>query len=203
MNMPILALLLAFSASDDHALKGNVEAGEAKAATCAACHGVDGNSTNPEWPKLAGQHADYLQRQLQLYKTAGRENAVMAGMVITLNDQDMADLAAYFNAQTRQDGIADESLIDLGAKVYRAGNPETGAAACIACHGPSGAGNPQAGYPALAGQHGLYVANALRAFRDGAVWGKDDEANAVMSEVAAKLSDQEIEAVSSYIQGLH
>lgn len=189
--------------ADGPASAGDVARGEAKAVVCAACHGVDGNSSNPEWPKLAGQHELYTARQLALYKSGARDNAIMLGFSATLSAQDMRDIGAYFAAQTLAPGVADESLVAAGERLYRGGNAPSGVPACMACHGPSGRGNPFSGYPALAGQHADYTATMLRAFRDGLVLGRDDDANAVMAGVARMMTDAEIEAVSSYIEGLY
>ena len=180
---------------------GDAAAGKAKSATCAGCHGADGNSANPEWPKLAGQHADYLDKQLQDFK-AGKErnNAMMAPMVATLSEQDMADLAAYYSAQTIQMGAADKALVELGEKIYRGGNPSSGVAACIGCHGPTGTGNPAANFPSISGQHAKYVENQLYAFKKGE---RANDAGKMMRNTAAKMTDEEIKAVASYVQGLH
>lgn len=182
---------------------GDPEIGATRAVTCIACHAQDGNSVNGEWPKLAGQHERYMVRQLKLFKTGERENAVMLGMSIALSDKDMADISAFYAAKEIKPGIAEESRVRLGRRVYRAGNAASGVPACMACHGPSGRGNPGAGYPALGGQHAAYTAAKLREFRAGAVWGKGDNANAVMRTVAAELTDAEIEAVATYLEGLH
>ena len=182
---------------------GDPQAGQAKAALCVACHGPDGNSINAEWPKLAGQHEHYLLRQLILFKSGQRNNPIMAGMVAGLNEQDMANLAAFYAAQRTKPGVTDQSLYHRGRQLYLAGNERSGVPACTACHGPTGRGNPASGYPALAGQHATYIGNTLRAFRLGAVWGHDDAANDVMSVVADELTDAEIDAVSAFIQGLH
>ncbi|MDW8478647.1 MAG: c-type cytochrome [Xanthomonadales bacterium] len=190
-------------APDGDAGPGDPARGEAKAAVCAACHGPDGNSTNPEWPKLAGQHERYIARQLALYKSGARENAVMLGFAATLSAQDMRDLGAYFARQKVTPGVADESLVARGERLWRGGDLERGIPACMACHGPTGRGNPFSGYPALAGQHADYTAAMLRAFRSGLVLGKGSDANPVMAEVARHLSDEEIEALASYIEGLH
>lgn len=179
---------------------GDAAAGKAKAVMCASCHGADGNSVNPDWPKLAGQHAGYIAKQLADFKKGKeRNNALMAGMVASLSEDDMANLAAYFASQTRTMGEADPALVDLGEKIYRGGNKTSGVAACMACHGPNGAGNPQAHFPALSGQHAKYVATQLKAFRSGA---RSNDAGAMMRNIAAKMTDQEIEAVASYVQGL-
>ncbi len=182
---------------------GDPEVGATRAVTCIACHGQDGNSVNGEWPKLAGQHEQYMVRQLKLFKTGERENAVMLGMSIALSDQDMADISAFYASNEIKPGIAEESRVRLGQRVYRAGNAASGVPACMACHGPSGRGNPGSDYPALGGQHTTYTAAKLREFRAGAVWGRGDNANAVMRTVAAELTDAEIEAVASYLEGLH
>ena len=182
---------------------GDAAAGATKITTCLACHGQDGNSVNGEWPKLAGQHPRYLVRQLELYKSGGRQNAIMAGMSAALSEEDMADIAAHYSAQKLKPGVADPALVDRGAELYRAGDAERGIPACMACHGPTGQGNPLVVYPRLAGQHAQYTATQLKLFRDGAVWGTGEAANAVMSEVAAGLTDADIEALSSYLQGLH
>ena len=195
--------LMLFGAFAVQSAEGDPEAGKNKSATCTACHGVDGNSANGEWPKLAGQHADYLDRQLHLFKSGGRQNAIMMGMVAALSDEDMADLAAYYAENTVKPGVADPALVATGERVFRAGNPQSGVPACMACHGPAGAGNPLSGYPKLAGQHAVYTASVLRAFRDGAVWGAGDDANAVMAGVASNLTDEEIDAVASYLEGLY
>lgn len=183
--------------------QGDAAAGQAKSAICAACHAVDGNSVVPNWPKIAGQHASYLERQVRLIKAGDRVVPEMIGIVPGLSDQDIADLAAYFASQQRSGGVADESLVELGERIYRAGNAETGVPACMACHGPAGEGNPLSGYPAVAGQHSVYTAKMLTQFRSGQTWGEGDASSAVMAGVAAELTDAEIEAVASYVQGLH
>ena len=183
--------------------KGDAAAGQAKSAICAACHGVDGNSAVPNWPKIAGQHEAYLVRQIVLIKSGARMVPEMAGITPGLDQEDIEDLAAYFSSQQMSGGVADEALVALGERIYRAGNPESGVAACMACHGPAGAGNPLSGYPMLAGQHAVYTAKMLNDYRDGKNWGEKDAASQVMNGVAAPLTDEEIEAVASYIQGLH
>jgi len=182
---------------------GDAAAGQAKSAICAACHGMDGNSMVANWPKLAGQHEPYLVRQITLIKSGARPVPEMAGIVPGLSEQDIEDLAAYFASQANNGGVADETLIELGARVYRAGNAENGVPACMACHGPAGEGNPLSGYPALAGQHAVYTANLLTRFRNGENWGEKDASSLVMNGVAARLTPQEIQAVASYVQGLH
>ena len=182
---------------------GDATAGQGKAALCAACHGADGNSVVPNWPKLAGQHAGYLERQLGLIKGGSRSVPEMTGFVMSLSDQDMADIAAYFSSQTVSAGLTDETLRSAGEAIYRAGNAATAVPACMSCHGPAGEGNPLSGYPALNGQHSVYTEKMLKGFRSGQQWGEDDSSSKIMTSVTNRLSDAEIAAVSSYIQGLH
>ena len=183
--------------------QGDAAAGQAKSAICASCHGMDGNSTVPNWPKLAGQHEQYLVRQATLIKAGARMVPEMAGITPGLTEQDILDLAAYFSSQAIVGGVAEEDKVALGERVYRAGNAESGVPACMACHGPAGEGNPLSGYPALAGQHSVYIAKMLKGFRAGDNWGEKDAMSQVMNGSAAELTDEEIEAVASYIQGLH
>lgn len=183
--------------------EGDASAGQAQAAVCTACHGPDGNSVVPQWPNLAGQHAAYLVRQMELIQSGARPVPEMAAIVAGLGEADFRNLAAYFSAQSPKVGVADESLVETGRRIYQAGNAETGVPACMACHGPIGEGNPLAGYPALAGQQPVYTANLLTRFRDGEHWGEEDAPSLVMVGVASRLSDREIEAVASYIHGLH
>jgi len=183
--------------------EGDAAAGQAKSAVCAACHGADGNSMVPNWPKLAGQHQQYLVRQATLIQSGARPVPEMIGIVAGLSAQDIADLAAWFSGQTRNGGVADEAQVALGERIFRAGNAESGVPACMACHGPAGEGNPLAGYPALAGQHAVYTGNLLTRFRSGEHWGDGDSSSQVMNGVTAELTDAEITAVASYIQGLY
>ncbi|MEE4174685.1 MAG: c-type cytochrome [Xanthomonadales bacterium] len=183
--------------------EGDAEAGQQKSATCAACHGADGNSVVAMWPKIAGQHEQYLVRHIQLIKSNARPVPEMYGIAQTLSDQDILDLAAYYSSQTMSPGAADEALVPLGKQVYLAGNPEAGVPSCASCHGPTGQGNPLAGYPWLSGQHATYTTSMLNKYRDGTQWGPDDANSAVMVGVAKGLSDEEIAAVASYIEGLH
>ncbi len=190
VSLPVLAI-------------GDADAGQGKVAICAACHGVDGNSVIPNWPKIAGQHTSYLQRQLALMKGGERPVPEMAPIVINLTDQDMADIAAYFSSQVTSAGLTDETLRASGQLLYRGGNAETDIPACMSCHGPAGEGNPLAGYPSLAGQHSVYSEKMLTGFRTGTTWGADDASSKIMTDVAHRLTDAEIKAVASYIQGLH
>ncbi|MBK8509228.1 MAG: c-type cytochrome [Candidatus Competibacter sp.] len=178
---------------------GDPAAGKAKSATCAACHTADGNSINPQYPKLAGQSADYLFKQLQDYKSGARANPIMLGMVAPLSPQDMEDLAAYFASQQVARAAADPKLAPQGEALFRGGNLNSGVAACAACHGAVGAGNPAAKFPALAAQHSEYLEVQLKAFR---AMERANDAGQMMRAIAAKMSDPEIKAVASYIQGL-
>ncbi len=182
---------------------GDPEAGEQKSAVCAACHGMDGNSEIPEWPKLAGQHADYAARQTRMVRDQVRDIPEMYPMVMDLSDQDIADIAAFYAEQTLQPGVADEELVELGQRIYHDGNRETGVPACAACHGPSGEGIPGAYYPLIRAQHADYTADRLQRYRGGETNGDDDPFSAMMVGVAARLTDEEINAVSSYIEGLY
>lgn len=210
---PAAAPVATLEADNTPATFGDAAAGATKAAACAACHGLDGNSADPQYPKLAGQHENYIARQLSLYKSGGRQNAIMLGFASTLSAQDMRDIGAYFASQKVVPGIADDSLVasgpnqgrkfyQVGERLFRAGKPEQGIPACQACHGPTGAGIPGP-YPSIGGQHSAYTATQLTAFRGGAVWGADKQANAVMAGVAANLSDEEIQGLATYIEGLH
>jgi cytochrome c553 len=179
---------------------GNAEAGQAKSATCMACHGMDGNSPNPEWPSIAGQHASYVVKQLRQFKAMERQNPLMTPMAMILSDQDMEDLAAFYATQTpRPAGEAEPSKLALGQRLFRAGAPDKGVAACGACHGPNGRGNPGAAYPAIGGQHAAYTVLQLQAYRSGA---RATDPAEMMRAIAARMTDQEIDAVASYIQGL-
>ncbi len=172
-------------------------------ATCVACHNVDGNSTNPIWPKLAGQHAKYLIKQLNDYKkgpTGPRFVPIMYGMVTTLSAEDIELLSNYYATQTTSVGYAKTDLIKLGQKIYLGGNLTTGVAACSGCHGPDGAGNKQAGFPKLAGQHADYIVSQLIAYRDGK---RSNDQNAIMRTISKKLTPEEMNAVASFIEGLY
>lgn len=187
---------------------GDAEAGKQKSAPCAACHGAAGVSVNPAWPNLAGQGEKYLVGQLNLFKEKIRINTLMNPQAENLSAQDMEDLAAYYASQTVAQGSADadkefqgEKLHAIGERIYRGGNSETGVPACMSCHLPDGIGNGPAKFPQLAGQHAVYTAAQLRAYRSGARYQPDDNLN-MMKEIATYLSDTEIDAVAEYIAGL-
>jgi cytochrome c553 len=179
---------------------GDAAAGQGKAAVCAACHGMDGNSMVPTFPKLAGQHPSYIAKQLVAFKSGERQDPTMAPMAAPLSDQDVADLAAYFSSQKASIGSANPELAETGAKIYRGGIAAKGVSACMACHGPAGSGVPAANFPALSGQQAMYVAKALRDFRSGA---RTTDPASMMRNVAAKMSDAEIDAVAEFVAGLH
>jgi cytochrome c553 len=194
----LLGSLVAFSAQ---AQEGSVDAGRTKSSTCAACHGADGNSVTPDWPMLAGQHASYIARQLRAFKNGERTDVTMKPFADLLSDQDVLDVAAYFAAQTPTPKGADPALVNLGQQIYRGGVPERGIAACIACHGPEGTGNPLAAYPRISGQHAAYTIKQLNAYaRDERR--SDVEVNQMMRNIAELLIEDEIRALASYIQGL-
>jgi cytochrome c553 len=178
---------------------GSAEHGAQQSATCAACHGADGNSSNPVWPSLAGQHASYLTATLQAYQDGTRSDVLMSAQAQTLSEEAIADLAAYFAAQKPAGRTADPKLVKVGERLYRGGNIEKKISACIACHGPSGRGNLPAAYPLLAGQHAAYTAKQLRDYASGS---RASDKAQIMRSIAATLSEDEILAVSSYIQGL-
>ena len=181
---------------------GDIAAGKSKVATCAACHGQDGNGVEalPQQPKLAGQHAEYAAKQLRDYQSKSRENAIMAPMIASLSEEDINDISAYYASLKGSIGSSSPDSIEAGEKLYRAGNEETGLSACMACHGPSGKGNPAAKYPSVSGQWAEYTKIQLMDFKSEA---RANDVNSVMRDVATKMSNEEIEAVSNYIEGLH
>jgi cytochrome c553 len=186
-------------------LEGDPEAGKALTAACGACHGADGNSAAPTFPKLAGLGEKYLLKQMLDIRDGARPVPTMAGQLDGRSDQELADMAAYFAAQARSGNQADPELVALGEKVYRAGVAERDVPACSACHSPTGKGNPPAGFPALAGQHAEYVATQLKAYRTGYEddSGRTNDGDAkIMRTIAFGLSDKEIKAVASYVSGL-
>lgn len=181
---------------------GDATAGQGKAAVCGACHGMDGNSADPQYPKLAGQHESYIARQLTSFKAGKRQNPIMLGMATPLSEQDMHDIGAYFASKTVRPGVADDALVKQGETLYREGDPSRGIPACMACHLVDGRGNPGAIYPQLAGQHAQYVEATLKSWHDGTVWGTDAHAQ-IMPAIAQKLDAKDITALASYIEGLH
>jgi len=181
------------------AAKPNLAKGEASfGAVCAACHGADGNSGTPAYPKLAQQHPEYLVKQLQEFKSGKRANAVMSGFASTLSDDDMRNIAFWVGSKAAKPGFAkDKELVALGEKIYRGGIADRQVPACAGCHSPNGAGLPIQ-YPRIGGQHAEYAAAQLTAFRDGV-----RKNSLQMNQIAAKLNDREIKALADYVAGLH
>ncbi len=193
--------LISFGVQAESLVDGSAEAGKARALTCAACHGAEGNSSSPMWPNIAGQNAPYILAQLQAFKDGDRTDTVMSSQAMMLSDEDMANLAVYFESlPAAAQSIADASLLRRGEALYRGGNKEEEAAACLACHGPTGRGNPAAKYPALQGQHATYTAKQLNDYAGGTR--TTDGKTQMMQDIAANLDKDDIAALSSYVQGL-
>lgn len=197
---PFAAASAEEAGASDLFTKGDAAAGATKAAACVACHGPSGNSAMPDWPKLAGQGSHYVAAQLHAFKSGERKNPIMAGQVAALSDADMADIAAYFAAQKTAPGVASKDAVAVAQPLFRAGDAARGLPACAGCHGPTGAGNPAAGYPHLASQHAKYTATQLTAYKSGERSGSAH--GRMMAAVASKLTDDEIQALASYINGL-
>ncbi|HET9844021.1 MAG TPA: cytochrome c [Gammaproteobacteria bacterium] len=174
-----------------------------KASTCVACHGPDGNSVVPMWPKIAGQHLPYLVKQLKDYRlgeNGPRFDPQMYSMVMQLTDEDILQLAQYYAGLKQTPGKALADYLELGQRIYRGGLLEKGISACTACHGPNGMGNDLAGFPRLSGQHAAYTESQLKRFKDGQ---RKNDKNSIMRDIAVRMSDEEMKAVSEYIAGLH
>ncbi len=178
---------------------GDASVGKGKAAMCAACHGADGNSLSDAFPKLAGQHADYLIKQITEFKEGIRVNAMMAPMVAGLSEQDVLDISAFYASQKTTPGAVSEALVALGKQIYRGGNKESKVPACMACHGPNGSGVPAAGWPALSGQYPSYLVMQLKAFASGE---RSNDPNSMMRDIAARMTAEEMEAAAAYASGL-
>jgi len=204
-----MGLAFANTAAAD-TLVGSADAGATKAAVCVACHGVNGNSSNPEWPNLAGQNAAYLREQLAMFKARKRINEIMFPIVAQMSEQDFADVSAYFAAQTPTGLEADPSYWKAGETLYKSGDLARNIPACTACHGPSGQGNAGAGYPALRAQHSVYTVKQLQdyltknRYRDAtdAALVNQTRNSAMMTTIAARLSPEDIRNLASYLQGL-
>lgn len=177
----------------------NSDAGMTKSLLCSGCHGTDGNSASGVWPKLAGQHATYLAKQMREFKSGVREDAVMKGMVAALSDADIDDIAAFFEGQKIKPGTFDKALVAKGEVIYRGGITETSVPACIACHSPTGTGNGPASFPALKSQHPEYIVAQLKKFKDGV---RTNDPGKMMQNVAVRMLDSEMAAVAAYIAGL-
>ncbi|GGP54461.1 cytochrome c [Shewanella algicola] len=205
MKKLALALSVVATMSSPVMAEGNAEAGKTKVIVCSACHGVDGNSMIDMYPKLAGQHPAYLEKQLTEFRSAmqtggkeGRMDPIMGGMSIALSDTDIADISAYFASQTQSTNPAVEGT-EAGEKLYQGGDAARGITSCIACHGPNGSGAAAAGFPMIGGQHANYIKIQLTKFRDGT---RNNDLNGMMQDVAKKLSDADIEALSKYISSI-
>ncbi len=194
------AMLLALSALLSFAANaGDIEAGKSKSAVCAACHGADGNSANGAWPSLAGQHASYIYKQLKDFREGRRIDPTMVGMVALLNDNDMKNLAAYYESQQVKAVAFDGELIEAGQNIYRGGITETHVAACMGCHAPSGQGNGPAGWPSLKGQHPEYMLTQLKNFKQGT---RANDTGQMMRNVVVRMSEMEMKSVAAYIAGI-
>jgi cytochrome c553 len=201
MNKVLVSLLLTLGITGLAHAAGNAEAGQGKVVVCGACHGADGNSAAPNFPKLAGQGERYLLKQLNDIKSGARPIVEMTGLLDNLSDQDLEDISAYYASQQMSVGAADPKLVERGGELFRGGKLAEGMPSCTGCHSPNGAGLDAAGYPQLGGQHATYVAKQLTDFREGNRTNDGD--SMIMRSIAAKLSNKDIEAVSSFIQGLH
>ena len=194
---------------------GNAQNGATLAGTCAACHGLDGKATIGEiYPNIGGQSERYMARQLALFKSGERTSAIMQPFASMLSAQDMRDVGAHYASQGSSAGIADDTVVtegpyegmkfyEVGQQLFRRGDFERGIPACMACHGPSGAGNPGPAYPHVGGQQSWYTARRLEEYRAGTTNERDTGMFDIMASIAAELSDEEISALSSYMQGLH
>lgn len=194
--------VMATEVAKDPLVKGDVAAGETKAAACVACHGPAGNSAAPTFPKLAGQSSKYLYEQMVAFKSGKRNNPIMMPQASSQSDQDMRNLAAYFAAQKAGPGVASKASVAIAEKIYRAGIPAKGVPACAACHGPSGAGSAASGFPRIGGQHATYTSGALQRLRGTYAESLPEGNVKMMASIASKLSEQEVEALASYINGL-
>lgn len=188
-------------AAAESLVDGDSEAGKTKAVTCSACHGANGNSMTPLWPNIAGLSARYIREQLQAFKSGLRTDPLMTSQAMLLSETDMADLAVYFESlPAAAQAIANADLLVRGQALYRGGDGEKGVPACIACHGPTGRGNPAVPYPALNGQHATYTAKTLQDYASGAR--KSDGLTKIMRHISERLNAEDIQALASYVQGL-
>lgn len=205
LAVALLVPAVAFAAggsSGDLFTQGDASAGAKKASTCFACHGPGGNgSISPTFPKLADQGSRYIFEQLGEFKKGTRKNPIMHAQTASLSEQDMRDLAAYFAAQKFVPGVASPKSVKVAQPLYRGGDPARGLPACAACHGPRGEGNPAAAYPRIAGQNSKYIATQLEAYKAGTRGGANARGK-IMQQVASKLTDQDIQALSGYVSGL-
>ncbi|KTC64670.1 cytochrome c4 (plasmid) [Legionella adelaidensis] len=195
-----ILLLLLLCSSFSYAV-GNSKAGEQKSTVCVACHGEKGISSNPQWPSLAGQHYSYLLKQLKDYKEGKTRNSpIMAPVVAPLTEQDMEDLASYYAGLPLPEGATPKEFLQRGQELYRGGDFDKKITACIACHGPKGTGNAQAGFPVLSGQQPVYTTQQLQLFKEGK---RSNDFNAIMQDISANMDQKDMEAVANYMAGLH
>ena len=203
LSIIFISSILLIGAGDAPSVKekGDAEAGKELVSVCSACHGADGNSLAGIWPSLAGQNYKYLLKQLRLIKSGDREIIEMIGQLDNLSDQDLKDISAFYSVQNNLIGQVEKDKLELGRKLYYSGNLEKGVPACTACHSPRGLGNAPAAYPLLSGQQPDYVAKSLKDYRSGERLNEDP--SKIMIDIAYKLDDNEIEALSSFVHGLH
>lgn len=200
MNKLLVVVISILSFVNVAQAQGDIEAGKTKSITCIACHGTDGNSPSNLYPKIAGQHATYLEKQLHAFKNGERQEPVMSAMAAILSDQDMADLAAYYAAQTTTPESTSEDIAKATQKLYMGGDIERAIPGCTACHGPRGNGLELAKFPKISGQHPAYIKAQLEKFRDNQ---RHNDPNGMMVDVAGKLTNKEIKQLSQYISALH
>lgn len=205
--MKKLALILTLLASCSTWAQGDIEAGKQKSVTCTACHGQEGNSTLTQYPNLAGQHAGYLEKQINEFKLGmqtqgkqGRMDPVMGAMAMGVDEQGAKDIAAYYASLPMADNTTPEESISAGKALYLAGDMERGITACVACHGPRGNGTSLSGFPKISGQHSDYIKAQLEKFRSG---DRANDMNAMMRDISKKLTDEDITTLSKYVGGLH
>ena len=176
-------------------------AGEPKIQICASCHGNQGSSSTVEWPNIGGQHAKYLAKQLQDMKTGAQRNSpIMKTLLAALNKQDIDDLAAYYAKMPAIQGSTPPKYLPRGQQLYRGGDFAKHITACIACHGPKGTGNAEAGFPLIAGQHAAYTMIQLQAFKEGK---RTNDLNHIMRDISSRMNQEDMEAVAHYIEGLY
>ncbi|MGO2405391.1 MAG: c-type cytochrome [Vibrio litoralis] len=205
--MKKLVFIISLVASCSVWAQGDIEAGKEKSATCAACHGADGNSVVTQYPKLAGQHVKYLEKQMHDLKLGmssggkqGRYDPVMSAMAMPLTDEDITDISAYYASLPQTEGSTPENVVEKGKALYFAGDAEKGITACAACHGPRGHGMELGGFPKISGQHAEYTKAQLEKFRSA---DRSNDLNGMMQDVTKNLSDEDIDILSKYIGGLH
>lgn len=199
--MKVVVFFLTLCTSFIACAAGDYRAGEVKSTVCAACHGAKGVSVHSEWPSLAGQHASYTVKQLENFKSQkGRAPGVMAAMVAELSAQDIEDLAAFYANQPLPDGTTPIKYLQRGEILYRGGDFDKHITACIACHGPKGTGNGQAGFPVLSGQNAKYTIQQLQQFKNHQ---RQNDLNAIMQSICSRMEPDDIEAVAHYVAGLH